>query len=128
MVPQARLPMIICALTFARRRRLACKRSGRLETRRGCEKDFAANGWKVKANDSEVTQGEVGNGFSAGTAVGARKNWGCCAADGVTESIVVEHRVSLVHWNGLIKGGVLFGNRLNNNANTRLFASKTDLR
>ena len=71
--------------------------------------DFVANGWKMKSNDSEVTQGEVREGISAGTAGGVKKHWGCCAAQGVDDGVGIQHRVSLIHWNGLVKGGVDLG-------------------
>ena len=76
---------------------------------RALENAFLAGGWKVKANDSEVTQGVVKKGFSAGIAVGARKSSGVCQVDGLVDGVVVEHRASLIHWNGLVKGGVDLG-------------------
>ena len=48
----------------------------------------------------------VKKGFNAGITVGARKSSGVCQVDGLVDGVVVEHRASLIHWNGLVKGSV----------------------
>ena len=73
---------------------------------RSLEGRFKSRGWVLAANDSEVSHGMSKDGISAGTAIGARKHWGSCAVPGMTSTVVVEHRISLMHRMALVKGGV----------------------
>jgi hypothetical protein len=76
------------------------------EKARAMELGCKTRGWRVAVNDSCVTRGGAREGVSAGTAVGARKGWGTCLLPGEESTVLVEHRVSAMHWMALAAGGV----------------------
>jgi hypothetical protein len=63
-------------------------------------------GWTFAINDAQVTQGEVRQGFSGGTAIGTRRHQGLSTLHGWKSFVLTEARVSIARWQAFIRGGI----------------------